>query len=80
MEKNSYKTIPRILLEGIIIGVILVIIFWIINLWPHDHNKLYLLLLKILTSGFIFHILCEYTGLNIWYVNDYNEIIKKNKL
>jgi hypothetical protein len=72
------KSAGIILLEASIIGAVLIGIFLLIELCNKFIfiNKLHLLI-NIFISGFIFHILCEISGLNIWYVNNYNEILKK---
>jgi hypothetical protein len=68
------KDILRILFEALIVGLLLILVYNPINyiLKGYDNN------LILFISGSIFHIICEYTGINLWYVEDYNKILKTN--
>ena len=67
----SKKKISRILIEAVIVGLLLVVVYNPIKYILNDWNNNILLLV----SGAIFHIICEYTGVNIWYVKDYNKFL-----
>ena len=81
MKKPAYT----VLLEAVFVGILLIVIYRIVDkLFPivanatsihpaYIQNKNVTLFL----AGAIFHILCEITGINIWYVNNYNEILQK---
>jgi len=71
------KPFSVVLVEAIVVGILLVFVYNIVDLVLgiyklEDKIGLYILFF----SGFIFHILCEITGINLWYVNDYNKYIK----
>lgn len=75
------KPFSVVLVEAVVVGVLLVVVYNIVDYLLGFYNlgdKIGLLYYKILVlffSGFIFHILCEITGVNLWYVNDYNKYI-----
>lgn len=84
---TSYKPISTILIEAFVVGVLLIVVYKgveavffsnipVDQLHPaslNTKNQYYLLFL----TGAIFHIICEYTGVNIWYVKEYNKILSK---
>lgn len=64
------KPISVVTIEGIVVGILLIIIYNIIDIiLGVNYNKN----IKLFMSGFIFHILCEIFGVNIWYVKEYNK-------
>ncbi len=79
------KPFSTILKEAVFVGVLLIIIVYIVgwgmtsfgypkgNIDPScsNWNKSYFMEVCLLLSGMIFHIGCEYTGLNKWYVDNY---------
>jgi hypothetical protein len=68
----SKKPISLVLLEAFVVGIILVIFYYIFDKYfskyLSNQNKLYILLF---ISGFMFHIIFEYTGINLWYSKQY---------
>jgi hypothetical protein len=70
------KDILRILFEALIVGLLLILVYNPINYILKDYDNNLILFI----SGSIFHIICEYTGINLWYVEDYNKILKINIL
>jgi hypothetical protein len=78
---KSYKSLFQVnLIEAPIIGILLVILFSItiiilqlIPLLKKNHNLN--MILSVFISGALFHIICEYTGLNVWYSKNYYNII-----
>lgn len=79
MAINSYKPVSTIIVESIFIGFVFVILFivflGIFNLTPLDH--MYNMILSAFVASATFHVLCEYTGLNVWYVNQYYKLLPK---
>ena len=74
-----YKSETRILVqEAPIVGFVLILIFLFISclLSCSCNTKINKnMILSTFISGYIFHVLCEYTGVNVWYSKDYYEII-----
>ena len=74
--KQSKKLTSIILKESLLVGVLLVIIYSIIDfILPESDYKIHI---NLLLSGILFHIGFEYTGLNEWYSLDYCKLIAKN--
>jgi hypothetical protein len=67
------KSVTNIFFEALIVGILLILVYNPIYYLLKDYNNNFILFL----SGFLFHILCEYSGVNIWYVNDYKKILDK---
>jgi preprotein translocase subunit SecD len=65
------KSVISIFFEALIVGILLILVYNPIYYLLKDYNNNFILFL----SGFLFHILCEYSGVNIWYVNDYKRIL-----
>lgn len=79
-----YKTSKKIfLIEAPIVGTILVVLFLLILVlsnfitWFKENHNVHMML-SVFISGILFHILCEYSGVNAWYSKDYCDIIPKN--
>ena len=79
-----YKPVAKVcLVEASIVGILLVVLFLLtlvlLNLIPllkKNHNIH--MMLSVFISGMLFHIICEYSGVNAWYSKDYCDIITKN--
>ena len=75
------KSIAKVCLaEAPVVGILLVVLFLLIlvllnfiPLFKENHNIH--MMLSVFISGYLFHILCEYTGVNTWYSKDYCEIL-----
>ena len=79
------KPFSKILKEAVFVGVILIIIVYIVGFFMTSFgypkgkvdiscakwNKNYYMEVCLLLSGMLFHIGCEYTELNKWYVDNY---------
>lgn len=69
------KTAIQIIIEAIFVGVLLIPMYLMVNTLLKDTtDNLYIILFL---SGFFFHVICEITGVNIWYVQQYNSILQK---
>ena len=63
-------SIERVAIEALVVGLGLVLIFQLVcTMYKYKTSKS--LLINVGSSGAIFHVLCELTGLNRWYVNNY---------
>lgn len=68
--QKSYITI---IIEAIIVGILLIIVFNATQyLLPNQRQ-----LTQLFISGAMFHILCEVSGVNIWYAKNYVDILNK---
>jgi len=68
----------KILKEAVVVGILLVVIGIVLHLlskyvMKHDMNDNYILAVHFFIAGFIFHLLAEYTGMNKWYCNNYEQ-------
>lgn len=58
----------NLLIEAIFVGIFLIIFFYISDFFMKSYNNIYF---TIFLSGFLFHIVSEYSGVNLWYCNLY---------
>jgi len=59
------KSARTLLLEALIVGLLLVLMFKIVSLAGRS------LVLTVFLSGALFHLTCEATGVNAWYARTY---------
>lgn len=78
------KPLYQIFIEGIVVGQLLIWIFYLtkyivipnlVPLFDFRGN----IVIAIFLSGFLFHLITEFTGINIWYVQNYYKILEKLK-
>ncbi len=80
MSSVSKKPILNVFIEASIVGILLVFfvkfcdkyivpLLYVPNKYITYEMELYIV------SGFLFHFVCEYTGLNLWYAKDYCKLI-----
>ena len=62
-------TVNRVLIEAVIIAIAFVVLFQIISMLNKKTIKSNMINIGI--TAFAFHILCELSGLNKWYVKSY---------
>lgn len=77
---ESYKSFTQIVfIEAPIIGIIFLAIFAALYylLLLTKLNKNLILYSSLFLSSALFHIICEYTGINVWYSKNYSKLIKK---
>ena len=77
---QSFKNYTTVLIEATVVGIGLVVLVELLKIidissiaktFGISNNQIILLFL----AGFIFHILCEYTGINSWYAKNYCKLI-----
>uniref|UniRef100_A0A6C0M071 Uncharacterized protein n=1 Tax=viral metagenome TaxID=1070528 RepID=A0A6C0M071_9ZZZZ len=61
------KPFITILQEALAVGLVLIVIYWLVNRLLLKYN----IWIKLMVSGMLFHIIFEYTGINRWYVSNY---------
>ena len=59
------KTPRTLALEAFVVGILLVILYFILS-------RLAPPLVAVFISGALFHVVCEYTGVNAWYARTYS--------
>jgi hypothetical protein len=79
------KTFSTVLIESVVVGVALIAIVFVVGTalksagYPMSEpqpqcknwNDTHIMEVTLLLSGMLFHIICEYTGVNKWYVDNY---------
>lgn len=75
----SKKSITLVLTEAIIVGILLVGVVKLTKnyLLPHipDLSGQKQSIELFIIAGFLFHIACEYTGVNLWYSKEYCKLL-----
>jgi hypothetical protein len=75
----SLKPIKLVLTEAIIVGLLLIgfvklvkdyLLQYIPNLSGQKEN-----IELFFVAGFLFHVVCEYTGINLWYSREYCKLL-----
>ncbi len=64
----------RVILEGLIVGILFIILSKIIESLLNNDNKY----IHLFITAFLFHVLCEISGINIWYAKDYIKLLNNN--
>ncbi len=70
------------LIEAPIVGIIFTVIFAIIyylSIFITKKENTVILFISLFLSSSLFHIICEYTGINVWYSKNYCKLIDKKK-
>lgn len=66
------KPIGTILIEATVVGIGIAILARVaLATIPGDKKNLKPVTTAMFISGFAFHVICEYTGVNAWYSNSY---------
>ena len=73
----SSKTLNVVLLEASVVGIGLVVLVYIFKQFDVYIPDLfgYKEIQTLFIVGVLFHILCEYTGLNAWYAKEYCKLL-----
>jgi hypothetical protein len=64
------KTFRKVLIEALCIGLIFVLMMFL-SLLVTPNKELLWILIAAFICGASFHLICQYTGVNDWYVNTY---------
>jgi hypothetical protein len=59
------KSVRTLALEALVVGLLLVLMFKIVSLMGLG------LLVTLFLTGALFHLTCEFTGINEWYARNY---------
>ena len=78
MILSDVKKDLKILFESFVVGIMLVVLFVLVRLGynlivPQSKLDIHILVLLFIT-GALFHILCEVSGINQWYVDTYYRV------
>lgn len=68
------KDYTTVLIEAIVVGGLLVVLFYTVKSIIPSYSEM----MQLFVTGAVFHILCEISGINLWYVKNYVEILNKN--
>lgn len=67
-----YKPVITVIIEAFIVGVGLLVLAKLLETFIIKSGKIDMDIIKIIfISGFLFHIIFEYTGINFWYSVNY---------
>lgn len=78
LSNVSKKEVKTVVIESIVVGSLLLGIVKLVNDYllkyiPNITGNKNIELLFV--SGFLFHIICEYTGVNMWFSKEYCKLI-----
>ena len=78
LSNVSKKEIKSVIIEAIVVGLLLIGVVklvsdYLLKYIPDITGNKNIELLFV--SGFLFHIICEYTGVNMWYSLEYCKLI-----
>jgi hypothetical protein len=74
ISKVSKKPVLTVLIEAIVVGVGLIAFVYLVETYLAKYFPKIIQNIKIqniFLSGFLFHIVFEYSGINLWYAKDY---------
>ncbi len=80
-------SVERVLTEGVVVGILLIIFVYISSAFLHlieypvpklmkecsTWNETHIMEVTVFLSGFLFHVVCEATGINAAYVKNYTQ-------
>jgi len=78
MDKVSKKPILTVIVEAIVVGAGLIAFVYFVETYLSKYAPNVIQNKKIqnlFLSGFLFHIVFEYTGINMWYAKDYQKYL-----
>lgn len=71
------KDFGLILFEGTVVGIGLIAVYKLVEMMASSYSLSQNVVL--LLSGLLFHLLCEFTGVNQWYSLKYCDLLKNDK-
>lgn len=72
---TSQKSVGLVFTEAIVVGLGLVILTYMMSKMIDGKSETEKMLKIAFVSGVSFHVLFEYTGLNIWYAREYCKLL-----
>ena len=76
------KPFYQVMIEAIIVGQILIWVYYITKIFILPNITVFVdftnnEIATLFISGFLFHIICEVTGVNVWYAKNYYSLLDK---
>ena len=68
---NIMPTTSGLALEAVVVALGLVLIFYVVEKLSSAKTSTTITLVNVAIAGAVFHLLCEYSGVNAWYVKNY---------
>jgi len=79
MNSLSKKTLNAVLIEAVVVGILLILMIKLVQRYLLDYIPDFSgkkdSIEVIFVSGFLLHIIFEYTGKNLWYSKEYCKLL-----
>jgi hypothetical protein len=69
----SAKSVMGVYIEAVIVGILILPVYYTLSYFFKDYIKSEMTM--IFMTGLYFHLICEYTGINMWYAKEYCKLL-----